>query len=252
LTLTIPRGDIVAPRNPSCTAPFSRPLRHASSRQARPSEEPGNHTNQPIRMRLWTQIAKHDKRLYSIRSDHDRSPALTSSHADRNRFCLRRHKQKVGRKGQMDLIAELPRLMPLACSWAEEQSALILRTGCTLSEPALKFARLVGVQRPALVRVLVVPSIPAPTEPALQAACAQLQFLGPDTAGLTLGSGIFVRQDSDRDSQLLAHELRHVAQYEQYPSIKAYLSVYIPELIQFGYANAPMELDAQRAAARCV
>jgi len=155
-------------------------------------------------------------------------------------------------KGQMDLKAELPRLIPLACSWAEEQSALILRTGCTLSELELDLARLVGVQRPALVRVLVVPCIPAPTEPALQAACAELQFLGPDTEGLTLGSGIFVRQGFERNRQLLAHELRHVAQFEQHPSIAAYLSVYIPELIQFGYANAPMELDAQRAAARCV
>jgi len=152
----------------------------------------------------------------------------------------------------MDLKAALPRLFPLACSWAEEQSALILRTDYPLSEPALKLAWLVGVRRPEVVRVLVVPSIPAPTEPSLQAACAQLQFLGPDTAGLTLGSGIFVRQDSEHDRPLLAHELRHVAQYEQHPSIAAYLSVYIPELIQFGYANAPMERDAQRAAARCI
>ena len=128
----------------------------------------------------------------------------------------------------------------------------ILGAGIPLSEPGMRLSHLVGVQHPNRVRLLVVPAIPAPEDPALQAACAQLQFLGPDTAGLTLGSGIFIRQGLEEDRRLIAHELRHVAQYEQFPSISAYLSVYIPELIQFGYAQAPMELDAQRAAAECV
>jgi hypothetical protein len=152
----------------------------------------------------------------------------------------------------MDLLTELPRLLPLAVAWAEEYSALILHTGLPLSEPELALARLVGLQSAGRVRVLAVPLIPAPYEPTLAAACAQLQFLGPNTAGLTLGPGIFVKQGLESDRVLLAHELRHVAQYEQYPSITAYLSVYIPELLRFGYAQAPMELDAQRAAARCV
>jgi Domain of unknown function (DUF4157) len=152
----------------------------------------------------------------------------------------------------MDLLTELPRLLPLAVAWAEEYSTLILHTGLPLSEPELALARLVGVQSAGRVRVLAVPLIPAPSEPTLAAACAQLQFLGPNTAGLTLGPGIFVKQGLESDRVLLAHELRHVAQYEQYPSIAAYLSVYIPELLRFGYAQAPMELDAQRAAARCV
>jgi hypothetical protein len=152
----------------------------------------------------------------------------------------------------MDLAAELPRLFPLACAWAEQQSAHILSLGVPLSEPQFALARLVDVQHPDLVRVLAVPNIPAPPEPTLQAACEQLHFLGPDTTGLTLGSGIFLKQGLEQDRQLLAHELRHVAQYEQFPSIVAYLAVYLPELIKFSYAQAPMELDAQRAAAWCV
>jgi hypothetical protein len=152
----------------------------------------------------------------------------------------------------MDLAAELPRLIPLAVAWAEENSALIVREGVPLSEPGHGLARLVGVQNPEQVRMLVVPMIPAPSDPVLQAACAQLQFLGPNTAGLTLGPGIFVKRGFETGRELLAHELRHVAQYEQHLSIGAYLSVYISELIRFGYAAAPLELDAQCAAARCV
>ena len=152
----------------------------------------------------------------------------------------------------MDLNVELPRLFPLAAQWAAEQSARILAEGIPLSAPGAQLARLVGVQHPELVRLLVVAEIPAPQEPALKAACAQLEFLGPNTAGLTLGAGIFIKRGLEQDRTLIAHELRHVSQYEQFSSIPAYLAVYIPELIQFGYSLAPMELDAQRAAARCV
>jgi hypothetical protein len=151
----------------------------------------------------------------------------------------------------MDLAVELPRLLPLAVAWAEENSTLILRDGIPLSEQGTQLALLVGVKDYARVRILLVHSIPAPSDPVLQAACAQLQFLEPNTHGLTLGFGIFVKKGFETGRGLIAHELRHVAQYEQYFSIGAYLSDYIPELIRFGYAAAPLELDAQRAAARC-
>ena len=152
----------------------------------------------------------------------------------------------------MDLSAELPRLIPLAIAWAEENSALILREGIPLSEEGTKLALLVGVKDYARVRILLVSSIPVPSDPVLQSACEQLQFLGPNTQGLTLGPGIFVKKGFEAGRGLIAHELRHVAQYEEYSSIGDYLSVYIPELIRFGYAAAPLERDAQRAAARVV
>ena len=107
-------------------------------------------------------------------------------------------------------------------------------------------AQRVGVRHPAAVRVLCVPAIPAPRHPELAAACAALGFLGPDTAGLTLGSSIFLRTDLAGERRLWAHELRHVAQYEEYPTIAAYLERYIPELLAFGYAHAPFEVDARR------
>ena len=47
---------------------------------------------------------------------------------------------------------------------------------------------------------------------------------------------------------LLAHELRHVSQYERYPTIDAHLDVYLRELVRYGYALAPFEVDADRAA----
>lgn len=151
----------------------------------------------------------------------------------------------------MDLSKDLSLLILLASNWAEAQSAHISKSGIALNESQLALARCVGVKKPELIRILVVQKIPVPDDEILQAACAQLNFLGPDTEGLTLSYGIFVKVGSQTNRRLLAHEFRHVAQYEQHPSIQSYLSIYIPELIQYGYANAPLELDAEAKAIIC-
>jgi Domain of unknown function (DUF4157) len=151
----------------------------------------------------------------------------------------------------MDLGKNLSLLISLASTWAETQSSLISKSGIELSESQIALARCVGVKNPELIRVLVVNEIPVPEDEILKAACTQLNFLGLDTEGLTLSYGIFIKVGSEADRRLLAHEFRHVAQYEQHPSILSYLSIYIPELIQYGYANAPLELDAEAKAMIC-
>jgi hypothetical protein len=63
-------------------------------------------------------------------------------------------------------------------------------------------------------------------------------------AGLTLGHAVFVRRGHD-SWRLLSHEFRHVHQYEQAGSIAAFLPVYLQQIVQFGYANCPLEIDAR-------
>jgi hypothetical protein len=77
-------------------------------------------------------------------------------------------------------------------------------------------------------------------------------FLGPGTIGLTLFRGMFLRMGYEQDRVLMAHELRHVAQYERHGGIGAYLTVYLRELLQHGYDRAPFEIDACGAAARAI
>ena len=143
----------------------------------------------------------------------------------------------------------LPRLVPLAVEWAELQEAAILREGRALDAAERRVAAAVGVREPELVRLLVVARIPEPDHhPLLANACATLGFLGPGTAGLTLGHGVYLQKAAFALSRrLLPHELRHVAQYEEAGSIADYLAVYIPELLQYGYDAAPFEVDARRA-----
>jgi hypothetical protein len=66
-----------------------------------------------------------------------------------------------------------------------------------------------------------------------------------------LGYGVFLLDHDKGDPRLLAHELGHVSQYEGFGSISAYLEKYVPELVEYGPENAPMELDASAAADRC-
>jgi hypothetical protein len=152
----------------------------------------------------------------------------------------------------MDLGKNIAVLISLASTWAEVQSKLILQSGIALNESELTLACCVGVRKPELIRILVVKEIPVPEDAILRAACAQLNFLGTNTEGLTLSYGIFVKAGLQTNRRLLAHEFRHVAQYEQHPSIESYLSIYIPDLIRYGYVDAPLELDAEAKARSCV
>lgn len=141
-------------------------------------------------------------------------------------------------------VNALSSLIPKAVAWAEEQSALILKTGEPLNSTESKMAERVGVMHPELVRVLEVPSLPLPNDVELKEAAIYLGLLGPTMIGLTLGHGIYICSGKKTD-RLLSHELRHVAQYEQAGSIANFLPTYLEQIVSFGYPKAPLEIDAR-------
>jgi hypothetical protein len=144
-----------------------------------------------------------------------------------------------------DLAAALPSLLPHAIDWAVAQEQLGASTGSSLDEPDINIALAVGVRVPARIRVCVVADLPMPLEPRLQRAALQAGLLGPGMVGLTLGYTVFVRGAQHLQPRLLRHEFRHVQQYEAAGSIAAFLAAYLPQIIQFGYENAPLEVDAR-------
>lgn len=148
------------------------------------------------------------------------------------------------------LGALLPEILPLAVTWAEQQAENILKNGRPLSESERKIAIAVGVRRPELVRIMSVAAIPTPNNPALRAAAAAVGLLGSNTAGITCGYGIYIRE-GQYGERLVVHECRHVYQYEQYGSISAFLLEYLSQLIQHGYFEAPLELDARIYESQC-
>ena len=143
-----------------------------------------------------------------------------------------------------ELLERLPSLVPNAVAWAEQQSHVVQQSGTPLADFEVALAKSVGVRQPDLVRVLEVLQLPIPEDTRLHEAAQQLGILGPTMSGLTLGHSIFICT-GHRASALLAHELRHVYQYELAGSIAEYLPAYFDQLLYFGYRRAPLEIDAR-------
>jgi hypothetical protein len=143
---------------------------------------------------------------------------------------------------------EIEILLPPARAWAAEQERTILQTGVALTELQLSDARRVGVVQPERVRLLRVAQIPTPTHPALTAV---VDSIPPDTEGLTIRYGIFIRADCWGRRRLVVHELVHTSQYERLGGLEGFLRPYLLECITPpGYPHGPMEQEAVTTAAR--
>ena len=134
----------------------------------------------------------------------------------------------------------------MAVEWATSTSAAGAGAGAgigtSLGPPGVALAKRVGVVRPEQIRVVAVDELPQPTHPLLRQAASQVRLL--DGTGLTLGHTLFLCRRDSR-IELLAHECRHVAQYEMAGSIAAFLAVYLEQVVTVGYENAPFEIDAR-------
>jgi hypothetical protein len=153
-------------------------------------------------------------------------------------------------KDRQSLLAQFETLLPHAVEWAAAQEQRVLREGVPLSPAELADAKAAGVREPERIRLLRVESVPVPADPQLRAAAETVHFLTPETRGLTLQYGVFVRWDCWQDRHLLAHEFVHTAQYERLGGLLPFLRQYLHECLTIGYANAPMELEASAMAAR--
>lgn len=134
-------------------------------------------------------------------------------------------------------------LLPLAVAWAQEQEGIILRNGVRLTEPQIADACTLRISQPASVRLMNVATIPVPEEPTLKAAAQATQLITPQTGGLTLRYGIFIRSDCWGDRRLIVHELVHTSQYERLGGFLPFLQQYLQECITIGYPAAPMEQE---------
>jgi len=144
----------------------------------------------------------------------------------------------------MDLRAALPLLLPKAIVWADEEALRVATSGRALTADEITLARKVGVVKPELIRIQSCDRLPMPQDPSLQTAAVQTGLLGPGMVGVTLGYSVFVCRGHET-RRLLAHEFRHVFQYEQGGSIAKFLPVYLQQIVTVGYGNAPFEIDAR-------
>jgi len=147
-------------------------------------------------------------------------------------------------------------LLPFATNWAEAQERRILSEGEPLSASDQALAARAGVLQPEQIRVLRVPQIPTPEHPVLRAAARAARFSLTGADGMALGYGIYLCTHIDPASSdgrfTLAHEMGHVAQYEQLGGIAPFLVRFLTEILTEGYLASPLEIDADARAARAL
>jgi hypothetical protein len=137
-----------------------------------------------------------------------------------------------------------PSLFEDAISWAEKAALIGLENGVALNDDQTKVAKRVGVTHHERIRLLQTDEFPFPRDAGLQKAAVEFGLLGPNTVGLTLGYAVFIRP-SAFNSRILAHECRHVFQFEFAGSLQVFLAEYLQQIVEHGYRNAPMEIDAR-------
>lgn len=144
------------------------------------------------------------------------------------------------------------RIVQTMVLWAEQWQTFILQHGDTLDAEQTVYARSVGVAAPEKVRVLKVPNVPLPHYKILRQTFAENDMLAPDANGLTLGFGVFTRQDAFPLEYWLTHELVHVAQCERAGGLQIAMQQYLDECLTIGYAESPMEKQAHSTALECL
>ena len=87
--------------------------------------------------------------------------------------------------------------------------------------------------------------MPAPEDPELKQVAGEQNLIGPNTAGLTLGYGIFIVQ-GQLDVRLLSHECRHVYQVEVAGGLESFLAQVSSADCGSYSQPRPFELDAKQ------
>lgn len=144
----------------------------------------------------------------------------------------------------IDLLANLPNILPGAIAWAEDRAEEVAASGKSLDDSGISLAQAVGVQHPERIRYCFVENLPLPEDPVLREAALQTGLLGPHMVALTLGYSVMICH-GHLTVRLMSHEFRHVYQYELYGGISAFLPVYLQQIIEFKYSNCPFEIDAR-------
>ena len=129
-------------------------------------------------------------------------------------------------------------------AWAEAQSKHILSEGRPLWGFPLALAAEVGVKRYDCIRVLRVGVMPTPSCPDLKSIMVQAGMLRPHLSAMAFGYGV-CGPLGFTTGPILAYQFRRVQQYEAAGSIADFMREYITQIEQFGYQDAPHNVDAR-------
>lgn len=137
-------------------------------------------------------------------------------------------------------------MIPFAVKWVESEEESIIENGIPLTERQYEIAEQIGIINIDNIRLESVNKIPLPENQKLRQVAMSLNLITPDTWGLTLRYGIYIRNDMWSELRVVVHELFHTWQYEKLGGIEQFLIKYLGEVNEHGYPEAPMEQEAIR------
>lgn len=146
-----------------------------------------------------------------------------------------------------NLIPLLEALLPSAIEWVNKMAVAGQASGRSLDSLEIELAKFAQVKDIQKIRICVVDDIPRPDLEALAQLAENLGVIDRSTAGITFGHTVFIKGQFARSHSLLAHEFAHVAQYEQHSGTANFVRTYLSQILQHGYVDAPLEVEARRA-----
>lgn len=139
-------------------------------------------------------------------------------------------------------------ITPFASWWLYHHEKKILRLGIALTPVQLNWAKQLHISQPEKIRVLVVERMPSPVPYSLEKFMQRHGFPVGNAAGMCMRYGIYLVDKYAHRDCLLAHELVHTHQFQRLGSIHKFLYHYLYQTLLLGYANAPMEAEANTKA----
>ena len=117
----------------------------------------------------------------------------------------------------------------------------IEKEGISLPKQYNMIAKEAGITAIDKIKILYVDKIELPNFKNIS-LLEEYNFNFENTRGLTLGYNIILRNSAP--TEVLIHELRHAAQFELFEDFEQFVTIYIKEILKFGYGNGPLEKDA--------
>jgi len=140
-------------------------------------------------------------------------------------------------------------VLPQYIAWATDTEVSGLKIGEALDEKQLVIAKEIGIKNPEKVRLVYVDEVPFPYENlVLKVVGEALGFIGEGIINnaQVFGYSIYIRNGYQLTTPNLAHELVHVLQIER-SSLKQVITQHFADLVQYGYENSPLEVEAFKA-----
>ncbi len=141
------------------------------------------------------------------------------------------------------LTEQIDAYYPLSLKYVRKNEAIVLEQGKPLSPQFIEIARKIGIKHPEKVRIHYTEELPLPENESLLFQMQRLGLDSPYLVGMTFGYGIWIENRGRGNKQLIAHELIHVKQIED-KGLEAFTKDYLLQLLIFGYAESPIEIEA--------